>query len=244
MKKFALFLYVLLGSMTTVSAADVGSFKDNRAVTSAPVDYVPVPSTWTGPYIGAQIGYGTANHEVDATVSGDGQSYELFNLNGLGGTGAIGGVNGGFDFQRERVVFGPIGGYSFTGIETSLEIANGQLKATLEKGDEWHLGGRAGVLVTKSTLLYVGAAYVSTSYELSATGGTSLERDYDGVKVLAGIETQIGRGISAKVEYQGNFYGDVDWLNENGLRVTDNLQEHAVLFGVNYKLGLEDMFGR
>lgn len=235
MRIFVSILVALVGAAAfSAHAADIRpSTKDT------PAHLLPSAEpqvNWTGFYAGATIGYGNANHEVSADYAYEGGSYNLLNLDGLSSSGLVGGMNAGFDIARGRVLFGVLGGYTFDGMETMFSAGDGGFKASLEKQDEWYLGARAGLLVSQQTLIYIGAAYVQTEYELSS-GGFSLSKDYDGVKALAGIETHIGGGVFAKLEYQHDFYGDVDWVNEGGFKITDTLDEDKVLLGVSYKFG-------
>lgn len=250
MKKFLQVAWVIgTGLMFggAAQAADVyNSYKDPPR--AAVLESVPAIA-WTGFYLGAQVGYGNANHEVDFDVNeeyGGGESFNVFNLNGLNSHGAVGGLYGGFDWRRERIVIGALGGYTWTGMETTLSLFEGALDASLEKQDEWYVGGRIGALVWEHTLLYVGAAYVSTEYEASARAGgnsESISRDTDGVKVLAGIETNLSGGLFAKLEYQHDFYDDITWHSSEGGSVTSKLDEDKILFGVHYKFGLEGLPG-
>jgi len=252
MKKFLQVAWVIGTGLVlggAAQAADVyNSYKDSpRAI----VESVPAIA-WTGFYFGGQVGYGNANHEVDVNVDyGDGEggsdSHNLFNLNGLNSHGVVGGVYGGFDWRRERIVMGALAGYTWTGMETTFSALDGAINASLEKQDEWYVGGRIGALLSESTLLYVGAAYVATEYEGTASiegrSVGSISRDYDGVKALAGIETNISGGLFAKLEYQHDFYGDVNWFDDGGVSVDDKADEDKILFGVHYKFGINGLPG-
>lgn len=228
---------LLSGASVPALAADMfgGSTKDEPPFSK--VETV----RWSGIYLGAQGGYGNANHEVNVDISGGGKTFNLLDLDGINSRGFVGGVTGGADLARGRFLFGVLGGYSFNNIESQASIFNGGASAKLEKGDEWYVGGRAGVLVNPKTLLYIGAAYVHTDYTASASIGStpvgSLSQDYDGLKGLAGAEFVIGGGFFGKVEYQHDFYGDVTWFNKGGLKVTDSADEDKILGGIIYKIG-------
>ena len=158
MKKFA----SLLTGLATV-ALTAGAAQAADLYTPAPE---PAVSNWTGFWVGAGVGYGFVNHELDAGfdfdqeqgfVTGEG------NLSGIGGEGWLGRIGGGYDFQlADRFVLGIFGDYTFSDIETSASIigggpiVGGSLEASynLTAENSWFVGGRAGYLATPDTLLY------------------------------------------------------------------------------------------
>lgn len=227
---------------TALNAADIRersvyAAPGTASLKDGPVAISTLPAiTWTGFYLGAHVGYGNANHEINV----EGDSFNFLNLNGLNSSGVVGGVNGGFDYSNGRVLFGVLGGYTWDGMETSLSIFDGALRADLEKNDEWYIGGRAGIHPTQGTLIYIGGAYVQTEYELSA-GGFKQTEDYDGFKALAGFEMHLGGGVFTKLEYQHNFLGDATWLNDDGAKITDTADEDIFLFGLHYKFGASNL---
>lgn len=225
-----------------VWAADVygGSTKDGPS----PV-YAEKAPIWSGIYVGIHGGYGNANHEVALDFDYEkGDSFELFGLDGINSRGGLLGVNVGADWQVNRFVVGPLAGYTFTGMESELRIANSAIKGKLEKQDEWYVGARGGYLINPQVLAYIGAAFVQTEYEASASiGGRgigSISKDYDGIKVLAGLEAALGGGWYLKGEYQHDFYDTVTWFDDDGVKISDDLDEDKVLVGVSYKFGLGD----
>lgn len=237
--KLARDIGLIAAMLTFAGAAQATDLKGNSPFVAQPAS-VSNPVNWTGFYISGHVGYGNANHELDVNVRGyEGESFNLLNLDGLNSSGAVFGVSGGFDIKPGSVLFGVLAGYSWDNMETSLSIFDGAARATLEKEDEWYVGARAGILPWNNTLLYIGAAYVETSYELKA-GGFRRDFDYQGVKALAGIETNISGGLFTKIEYQHDFYGDVTLFSGDDARVTDTLDEDKILFGLTYKFGAPD----
>lgn len=232
-------LSALMVTGAVASDLNGGSLKD------APSFEAPAIVNWSGVYLGVQGGYGNANHEVNVTGSDrySGKTFNLIDLDGLNSSGFVGGVNGGADIARGRFLVGVLGGYTFDNMKTDLSLFNGGAKFSLDKNNEWYVGGRAGYVVAPRTLAYIGAAYVQTEYELSGTGiKKNVSETYDGVKALAGIEYAVGGGLFAKIEYQHDFYGDVTWHESKTgsiAKVTDSLDEDKVLFGISYKIGAD-----
>lgn len=126
----------LIGSMAVPAFA--GSLSDPivEPVPAAPVVFAPATRNWTGPYVGAQLGYG----EIDVS----------------GGTandrdGVLGGVHAGYDYDFGNFVLGVVGDYNFA----DADIADGTSMARLR--------ARAGAKVGTSGLLYGtgGAAFAT-----------------------------------------------------------------------------------
>lgn len=201
----------------------------------------PAMVNWTGFYIGVHGGYGNANHEltVDKSYKTEGgtDTFNWLDLDGINSRGFIGGVNGGLDLSRGGWVFGVLGGYSFTNMESSLSVADGAAKWTLSKQDEWYVGGRVGRVVAPRTLVYLLAAYTQTEYELSGTGiDDKPSQTYSGIKAGVGGEFALTNNIFLGMEYTHDFYGKQDWINEDGFKVSDSLDEDKIMATLKFKL--------
>lgn len=125
---------VASGAMVMQASAADPSF-----VQPAPPPFVP---TWSGFYVGANLGYGEADFDVqkdlnyfdgaDATLN---DSYSFGSS--LSGDGLIGGAQAGYNWQVNSLVFGIEGDISFTDW--------GQSSATFGSGDVTDLGGTGGL---------------------------------------------------------------------------------------------------
>lgn len=161
---------------------------------------------WTGAGMGnvgslvAEVAQALADYDV--SVSGSNSGRDLDNEAGM--AGFLGTVRGGFDVQLDRLVVGLDAGFNFgkTEINNASEgVAGGSyyiwesgwdasggsdgesyLNTSLELGNSWTVGGRAGFLATDSTLIFGSAGYVSTHAKLSAsfTGRNHADIDSDG----------------------------------------------------------------
>jgi outer membrane immunogenic protein len=210
------------------------------------------PFTWTGCYVGANVGYGWAPTQ--------------WNDNGIefvahGANGAVGGGQIGCDYQSGPWVFGVQGMLNAAGMKGSsanlfldpggavIDSTNVSAFATLT--------GRFGYAVEPSTLLYMkgGAAWVRSSFreccEPTVVILDSLGPLNDGIAdvtrtgwtIGAGLERMFAPNWSAFVEY--NFIGlgtsAVTFSPINGApgpfiyRIDQNV--HAVLLGLNYRFG-------
>jgi outer membrane immunogenic protein len=206
--------------------------------------------------------------EFNDDLSGDGQG-GLGNGgdNDGGKAGFIGTVRGGFDYQLDSIVLGLDAAFNFgkTEIEANAtgaaggdisvsgdETAEGEgfgeanISSSLELGNSWSIGGRAGFLATESTLIFGSAGYVSTHAELkasfngraeaeasgdgdasgSAEAGfdiSSSDSDWlDGYYVGAGIEQLLTSNISLKLEYRYSDLGSIETSNSEVLEDGDD----------------------
>lgn len=176
-----------------------------------------------------------------------GGSREVGSLDGLNTSGLVGDGRIGFDVARGRFLFGVFGSYGFSNME-----ADGGLEDlgsfTLEKGDEWSVGARAGILVNPRTLAYIMAAYTQTDYELTLHGSgedaTSKAREttFDGVTVGGGVEFALTGNVFLGVEGTHTFYGKETIFSESdaesniGARLDDELGETKVMGTLKIKL--------
>jgi outer membrane immunogenic protein len=139
------------------------------------------------------------------------------------------GVAAGYDFQVGRAVLGAEGEWSDSTSKSCVNgftIANDRLCAGT--GRDLYVGGRVGVAVAPSTLLYAKAGYTNAQVRLrytGVTGGPDSFRDHenlDGVRVGAGIEQKLTRTAYVKAEYRYSNY-------EQGV------ERHQVLGGVGVR---------
>jgi len=178
-----------------------------------------------------------------------GASVELFGLNGLDSSGVTGGGQLGVDMQRGRFVFGAFGSYDMSGAETTVSVAGTELKA-IEKGDEWSLGVRAGLLVNPRTLAYVLAAYTESEFTYAGIGEMGAAKDvtHSGLTVGGGVEFAVTNNIFLGVEGTHTFYdketladscGQTEDCGEpgaGGTRLNDEIGETKVMGTLKVKL--------
>ncbi len=161
-------------------------------------------------------------------------------LDGLNSSGIIGGGRIGFDLARGRYLVGVFADYNWSGMETTASIYNSV--GSLEKDNEWTIGGRAGYLVAPRTLAYVLAGYTQTEYSLHGEAlfgtddGLRKKNTFDGVSLGGGVEIALGGGVFAGLEYIHTFYGDEKWFEDECNRVTDTLDEDKVMATLKFKL--------
>lgn len=194
---------------------------------------------------------------ADDSIAIDPSSREVGSLDGVNSHGLVGDGRVGFDFARGRFLVGVFGAYGFSNMESNVNetlglSGNGKNLAIdrIEKGDEWSVGARAGILVNPRTLLYVLAAYTQTDYEFSGAdlaGAAPVkfakETTFDGVTVGGGIEFAVTQNIFLGIEGTHTFYGEETVLDTGGTevggfgqRLVDDLDETKVMGTLKIKL--------
>lgn len=186
-------------------------------------------------------------------TSVDASNRDVANLDGLNSHGIVGGAQIGYDQQMGRFVIGVFGSYDLSGMETTgtiASISNTDVAydvSSIEKGDEWSVGARAGLLVNQRTLVYLLAAYSQTEYDFKGVDGVgdafSKATTFDGVSVGGGIEFALTQNVFLGLEYAHTFYGEETVLDTGGSehgglgrKIVDDLDEDKVMATLKVKL--------
>jgi opacity protein-like surface antigen len=181
------------------------------------------------------------------TVAGG--TEEVGHLDGVNAHGLVGDVRLGYDLAYRRFLFGVFGSYGFNQMEADGSRIGSLNNFSLEKGDEWSVGARAGLVVAPRTLAYILAAYTQTDYELTGTlgkgddaTGFSRETTFDGVTVGGGVEFALTSNIFLGIEGTHTFYGEETIFSaynpalNSGIRLDDDLSETKVMGTLKIKL--------
>ncbi|MBV8513077.1 MAG: porin family protein [Xanthobacteraceae bacterium] len=250
MKKLAIALLsasaLCAGLCQGASAADLGV---RAAPPPAPVVIAP---TWTGFYIGGNVGAGWAKNDTSvggvlpATVVGTAVPFSI-PLTSQTMSGFIGGVQGGYNYQFGTFLVGVEADGDWgkvDGTAPCLVVVScySKVKSLVD------VGGRAGVIVDKA-LIYVkgGGAWAWTDFNaavsiagLSAAQNVSTNRS--GAFLGTGIEYAFMPNWTAKVEYDYYDFGTKTISTSVAaagvvlpVSATSKLTEQTVKFGVNYK---------
>jgi outer membrane immunogenic protein len=235
------------------AASAGGSMKDAPAAPCC-------DANWSGLYLGAAVGYGMASTELDVNHQYwdyDNGVWEspthLFNLDGLSSQGATGTLTVGYDRQvHPGLVIGVFGDYTFGDLDTDVTLNifdafTARLGAHL--GDTWSVGARIGLVRSCCTMWYALAGYTQSElgWDLHVDGYkvASGSEDLKGYFIGGGVEQQLGRGLSLKLEYRftsfdgvriGSYYFDEGMQRINLDTETD---VHSVRLGVSWKFGLD-----
>lgn len=221
MKKFLLATSAAVLMAGPALAADLPTLTAPAAPVTAPPAF-----TWTGFYVGGNIGYawGTGRLSVPGAGSDSG-SYD----------GVIGGGQIGYNWQSGDLVFGVEADIQASGIEFSETAFGLTAKSEIE-----YLGtvrGRVGMSFD-NIMPYVtaGLAYANNKISGTAFGLTiSDSKTHFGWTVGAGVEADLGYGWSVKGEYlyvdlqNKTYFQNID----GGFRARADF--HTARIGVNYR---------
>ena len=196
---------------------------------------------WTGGYVGAHFGgaYSIEDGSINPVLLGGGMT------NGMDSSGALGGFQGGYNWQFARHwLAGVEGEVSWSSIEGRTNYINTATAVTLQTNNNniETLAARFGY-VQGPLLTYVkaGGAWTNIDYKVSAAGGVNgsatVSAERSGWMFGTGLEYKLSRAWSAKAEYSFLDFG-TDTVGSNLLAPGDQLaardQVHEVKAGVNY----------
>lgn len=114
-------------------------------------------------------------------------------------TGVMYGIAGGYDFRKGNAVFG-------IEAEAADATTDDCLMGCVEAGRDLYVGGRVGVVVGQSVLLYAKAGYTNARRTLSGFGSSS-SANLDGIRGGAGLEWAIPNSpVALRIEYRYSNY--------------------------------------
>jgi outer membrane immunogenic protein len=247
-------------------AADLGVRPTYKA---PPPVAAPVPVfSWTGFYIGANVGYSWGKWAASS-------NQRLFAFESFSNEpdvdGWLGGLQAGYNFQSGQWVLGLEGDIQITGEKRTHSWTDPGTNCNQDQdlippqcnagpafvSHEWRLPwfgtlrGRAGVLAAPTWLLYVtgGLAFGESKYDFAfSQPGAGLFQAFSnsvtkaGWTVGGGLEAAIGYGWTAKLEYLfidlGTQSINTVDLDGNPLNIEHKIRDNIVRVGLNYRFGL------
>ena len=216
------------------------------------------PYSWTGWYLGANVGYGVGLGQGTYAFSGagfpGGSGLETFNAMPGGG---FGGGQLGYNFQISNVVLGletDIQGAGISDTRTCLLTCTGGTSALIDQKLAWFGTTRARLgLATGPVLSYVtaGAAYGGTETGVTTTinGATTssvASATKGGWTLGSGVEAALGGNWTVKAEY---LYVDLGRSSVSNIMpagvATFSVKNQEQIFrgGINYRFGPEQSAG-
>jgi outer membrane immunogenic protein len=181
LKKLRSTVLAAIASVGAVHVAAAADLEGPRRGVDAPVVYER-PFSWSGLYIGANVGYGWSDVE-DALANHNGEGW-------------LAGGQIGYNLQKGQLVFGIEADLSGTWIDGGNACCGHEFN-WLASGR-----GRAGVTFNGNrTLLYAtgGAAWADVEY--TSSGGSGFSNTHFGWVAGGGIEHMLTQNLSARVEY-------------------------------------------
>ena len=205
-------------------------------------------TTFSGCYIGAQVGYGATNYDTTLDVTGtppfSGTALQApFSSQG----GSIG-AHVGCDMQIQKFIVGAFADYSW--LSQKMEVTSpilaglggGALNpiARIDLDTSWTVGGRAGLVIAPSTAAYVLLGYTKMTTSdgltlLGTAGGTFAMPSFEGWTYGGGLMTEISKGIRLSAEYRMTRFDRVDVsVIPNALSVGIQPDMHTAMARLSY----------
>jgi outer membrane immunogenic protein len=251
LKRAILCAATTIGSLASAAAADLGGrYRGPDLFSPTPV------TTWTGFYVGAQVGYAWGSDQTRIDIPG-------FPFSFVGPdhdtSGAVGGVHAGYNFQSGQAVFGVEADLELTGIDSKVDLAGSAgftgygLNSTTSVDFQGSLRGRVGFALFERMMLYgtAGLAFAGLENKYAATlppgnvfgvpAGTTIATFSDthwGWTVGAGVEYALMSNWTARFEYRyANFsaYENAATLLAAGAVNRQDPDLHTLRIGASYR---------
>jgi len=231
-RKFALAATALVTITGTAFAADLPSRK-------APPVYAPPPPifTWTGVYIGGQIGYAWGRNNTVLPLTAATTVVARSNPEGV-----VGGAHVGYNYQVQQFVFGLEGDVEGTSFSKSvLAVPPGTTIGT-RIPVQGSVRGRIGYAFDR-TLFYATGGVAFASIQNSFAGGItpyfSNSNGRVGWTVGGGVEYAVTNNWSVRGEYRYSDFGhNSTFITGTAFTPRSHVTEHAVRVGFSYKFDM------
>jgi len=254
MNKLMAFAFASVISVSYVGAASAA----DMAVKARPVVAPVVTYSWTGCYIGGNVGGGWERTSQTQIAKVGGPAIIPNNDFGSGdGTDVIGGAQIGCDYQFNNIVVGIQGMYDYGRIGNTHVVPTafpgfpvGSFNSVNQVKDMWTVTGRVGYLFTPALLGYVkgGGAWTRVDHTFNGfvptpfVSETASGVNRQGWTVGGGLEWMFAKGWSVFGEFNYMDFGnkDVNFVAAPGTVgapdvVRTRLEIEQFLVGVNYK---------
>jgi outer membrane immunogenic protein len=252
-----MFRTILLSSAAIAALSTVSFAADLPARKMAPAPIMAAPIfTWTGFYVGAQLGGAWTGDKVSDYATGG----AFLGSGKLDHSAIVGGVHAGYNMQAGAIVYGLEGDIEGTGLsKTSNSLFNpaGVLFAGVYGYNtkiDWQgsIRGRLGYAAGPALFYVTGGvafANVKTGYTSAAgaalaAGSYSFSDTRAGWTVGGGVEYAFNNNWSARVEYRYTDFGSFTDVTAaapvtfwSGESIKHKLTEQAVRVGISYKFG-------
>jgi len=225
-------LKALLLASTVALIAATGAKAADAVVEQEPAPVVVAPTfTWSGAYIGGQVGYGWGK----SNFSGD-----VFTYGDVKPDGFLGGLYAGYNFDLgNNVVLGIDGDVTYNDVSKGIDIYDGDLAVgSFDNKLRWSgaVRARAGYAFDRF-LPYIagGVAFGDVKNSGSIDGiGFSESKTLTGWTIGGGVDYAATDNLILRLEYRYTDYGDKD-INFGDLSVKNDFKTNEVRLGVAYK---------
>jgi outer membrane immunogenic protein len=236
-----MFRRVLLSTISLVALLGTAFAGDLPSRAEPPV-YVPPPPvfTWTGAYIGGQIGYqwGTSSVITTSNVTG-----LVSPQPGYGANGVVGGAHVGYNYQMSQFVAGLEGDIDGSNYHGSGFNSPGIVEHSTHEAVEGSLRGRLGFAWNRALIYGTGGAAFGLIHDVSTNTFDGLRDTFNhdrvGWTLGGGIEYAVTNNWSMRAEYRYTDFGRFNEFLANSTLGTHTIQQHAtdnaIRAGFSYK---------
>jgi outer membrane immunogenic protein len=163
-----------------------------------------IAADFDGPYVGANVDYTSTNIDYNEDTGTDTFDFDL-SADGFGGN-IVAGYRHALD---DTFSLGAEVSYGINNADGSFEINSDSVD--YEKDNTWSISLRPGLKVSDNVLGYGVLGYSRSEYEISSTATTdTLDEDFNGFVLGAGVEGEVANGFRIRGEYNYVTYGDED----------------------------------
>ena len=241
--KFVRLSAVTIGALCVAAQANAADLYAGNGLKDSPVYAAP---TWTGFYIGANVGGGWS--QLDSSITATNPRLDGLTLNHTNeASGVVGGGQVGYNWQTGAFVIGveaDFGGFGFSRTSDIITVNGVGLGTKVDSGFAADVTGRLGYAAGPA-LFYVkgGWAYFDgnlgldypATFASQVTNGS--KSGVDGWTIGGGIEYMLSASWSVKGEYQYFDFGSFD-LHPIALEpkfcIHSDLNTNVVKVGLNY----------
>jgi outer membrane immunogenic protein len=232
---------LMIGIATLLALSGAAAAADLPTRKGPPPPPPPPIFTWTGFYLGADVGGAWALDRVSPTIA-DGGTFPRHNT--LSPGGIFGGATIGYNYQIGNIVLGAEGDGGYMNIQKSKpDVLGGTEVDHLQSGAYGDITGRLGYSFFDRALVYAKGGFAVYGGEAHTTTGiagftVNDTGTFTGWTIGGGLEYKIDAAWSIKGEYQYFNFGSQNATLTGAPGVfpyKNELSINTVKFGINYK---------
>jgi outer membrane immunogenic protein len=227
--------------LAPAAAADLGGYPNYPDKGRGQGIYVPSYFSWTGAYVGGNLGYAYGNSTTTADTAGAfNNAYSSMEIRPYGW---MAGLDAGYNWQSDTFIFGVEGDLGYLGADREKYRSDGF--ATVSYGwygtatarigfsdSRWMIYGKGGLALASIT----NEAGGSTLGAVDANDYTKLDEIRAGWALGGGVEFAFQRNWTMKVEYLYMDFGKDTSTNASGDQFSHDNSLHTLKVGLNYRL--------
>lgn len=215
----------------------------NSAHAQSSTDLPPYDSgpTWTGFYLGGDVGGAAGFSRSTASIGG-----ATTIVDGEAAGGVLASIHGGVDYQFiPQALVGVLaeGTWSNASGTRSAQAPGASASLSTQANLGVALLARAGVMPTPSSLIYLTGGYAGQNYHTTgsaaaggATANASTDNFFNGWTVGGGFESLLGGGWSTKLEYRFSQF-ESKFISLGPASATIQPFMHTARIGLTYRFG-------